>query len=180
VFGDWVAGHTIAYVFRLKDPRSRGAKRTYALIAMAGRDCRRATKAMVKILEMFENIANRIIRLAEGVLERESAASQNLSRPLTAIPTTPPLGTSASSMPPLLSPRHERTFSSVSSSPTRNITPVSSFLSAKRVDPDGFPRVSRDVMKAKSLIEIVGQEYFFAELHGHFCSILHMLIKMYG
>ncbi|KAL5121122.1 hypothetical protein ACEQ8H_000973 [Pleosporales sp. CAS-2024a] len=184
VFGDWVAGHTIAYVFRLKDPRSRGAKRTYALIAMAGRDCRRATKAMVKILEMFETIANRIIRLADAVLEREAAASQNFSRPVTAIPTTPPLGTSASSIPPLLSPRHDRTFSSVSSSPTPIITPiitpVSSFLSAKRVDPDGFPRVSRDVMKAKSLIEIVGQEYFFAELHGHFCSILNMLIKMYG
>jgi hypothetical protein len=57
---------------------------------------------------------------------------------------------------------------------------VSSFLSAKRVDPDGFPRVSRDVMKAKSLIEIVGQELFFAELHANFCSILNMLIKMYG
>ncbi|KAF1920502.1 vesicle coat protein [Ampelomyces quisqualis] len=180
IFGDWVAGHTIAYVFRLKDPRSRGAKRTYALIAMAGRDCRRATKAMVKILEMFENIANRIIALAEGVLERESAASQNPSRPVTAIPTTPPFGTSASSMPPLLSPRQERSFSSVSSSPIRNITPVSSFLSAKRVDPDGFPRLSRDVMKAKSLIEIVGQEYFFAELHANFSSILNMLIKMYG
>jgi hypothetical protein len=35
-------------------------------------------------------------------------------------------------------------------------------------------------MKAKSLIEIVGQEYFFAELHANFCSILNMLIKMYG
>lgn len=180
IFGDWVAGHTIAYVFRLQDPRSRGAKRTYALIAMAGRDCRRATKAMVKILEMFEGIANRIITLAEKVLERESAASQNLSRPVTAIPTTPPLGTSASSMPPILSPRQERSFSSVNSSPVRNITPVSSFLSAKRVDPDGFPRVSRDVMKAKSLIEIVGQEYFFAELHANFSAILNMLIKMYG
>jgi hypothetical protein len=179
IFGDWVAGHTIAYVFRLQDPRSRGAKRTYALIAMAGRDCRRATKAMVKILEMFENIANRIIGLAERVLERESAASHNLSRPVTAIPTTPPLGTSALSLTPILSPQKERSFSS-SSSPTRNITPVSSFLSAKRVDPDGFPRVSRDVMKAKSLIEIVGQEYFFAELHANFCSILNMLIKMYG
>jgi hypothetical protein len=180
VFGDWVAGHTIAYVFRLKDPRSRGAKRTYALIAMAGRDCRRATKAMVKILEMFENIANRIISMAERVLERESAASHNLSRPVTAIPTTPPLGTSASSLNTLLSPQLERPLSSTSDSPTRNITPVSSFLSAKRLDPDGFPRVSRDVMKAKSLIEIVGQEYFFAELHANFCSILNMLIKMYG
>jgi hypothetical protein len=183
IFGDWVAGHTIAYVFRLQDPRSRGAKRTYALIAMAGRDCRRATKSMVKILEIFENIANRIISMADRVLERESAVSNNLSRPVTAIPTTPPFGTSASSIPSVLSPKQERSFSSTSSSgssPSRNITPVSSFLSAKRVDPDGFPRVSRDVMKAKSLIEIVGQELFFAELHANFCSILNMLIKMYG
>jgi hypothetical protein len=181
MFGDSVAGYTIAYVFRLQDPRSRGAKRTYALIAMAGRDCRRATKAMVKITEVFEGIANRIVALADRVLERESAASQSFSRPTTAIPTTPLFGTSASSMPPLLtSPRQERFFSSTASSPTRNITPVSSFLSAKRVDPDGFPRVSRDVMKAKSLIEIVGQESFFVELHGIFCGLLHSLIKQYG
>jgi hypothetical protein len=138
---------------------------------------------MVKILEIFENIANRIISMADRVLERESAVSNNLSRPVTAIPTTPPFGTSASSIPSVLSPKQERSFSSTSSSsssPSRNITPVSSFLSAKRVDPDGFPRVSRDVMKAKSLIEIVGQELFFAELHANFCSILNMLIKMYG
>jgi hypothetical protein len=181
MFGDSVAGYTIAYVFRLQDPRSRGAKRTYALIAMAGRDCRRATKAMVKITEVFEGIANRIVALADRVLERESAASQSFSRPTTAIPTTPLFGTSASSMPPLLtSPRQERFFSSTASSPTRNITPVSSFLSAKKVDPDGFPRVSRDVMKAKSLIEIVGQESFFVELHGIFCGLLHSLIKQYG
>ncbi|KAF2827302.1 hypothetical protein CC86DRAFT_209274 [Ophiobolus disseminans] len=181
MFGDSVAGYTIAYVFRLQDPRSRGAKRTYALIAMAGRDCRRATKAMVKITEVFEGIANRIVALAERVLERESAAFHSSSRPTTAIPTTPPFGTSASSMPPLLtSPRQERFFSSTASSPTRNITPVSSFLTAKKVDPDGFPRVSRDVMKAKSLIEIVGQESFFVELHTIFCGLLHSLIKQYG
>ena len=181
MFGDSVAGYTIAYVFRLQDPRSRGAKRTYALIAMAGRDCRRATKAMVKITEVFEGIANRIVALAERVLERESAASQALSRPMTAIPSTPPLGTSASSMPPsFMSPQKERHFSSTASSPTRNITPVSSFLSAKKVDPDGFPRVSRDVMKAKSLVEIVGQENFFVELHTLFCGLLHSLIKLYG
>ncbi|CAO2656068.1 Nn.00g048710.m01.CDS01 [Neocucurbitaria sp. VM-36] len=181
MFGDSVAGYTIAYVFRLQDPRSRGAKRTYALIAMAGRDCRRATKAMVKITEVFESIANRIVALAERVLERESAASQSLSRPVTAIPGTPPLGTSASSMPPtFMLPQKERYISSTASSPTRNITPVSSFLSAKKVDPDGFPRVSRDVMKAKSLAEIVGQENFFVELHTLFCGLLHSLIKQYG
>jgi hypothetical protein len=182
-FGDSVAGYTIAYVFRLQDPRSRGAKRTYALIAMAGRDCRRATKAMVKITEAFHEIANRIVALAERVLERESAASQSHSRPTTAISGgTPPFGTSASSMPPqFMSPQKEKVFSSAASSPNfRNITPVSSFLSAKKLDPDGFPRVSRDVMKAKSLIEIVGQENFFVDLHGLFCRLLHTLIKQYG
>ncbi|KAF1828691.1 hypothetical protein BDW02DRAFT_210195 [Decorospora gaudefroyi] len=183
MFGDSCAGYTIAYVFRLQDPRSRGAKRTYALIAMAGRDGRRATKAMVKITEAFQNIANRIVARAEKVLERESAVPQTLSRPTTAISSaTPPLGTSASSMPPqFMSPTKDRSFSSVSSSPNlRSITPVSSFLSAKKVDPDGFPRGSRDVMKAKSLVEIVGQDSFFVELHGLFCHLLHSLIKQYG
>ncbi len=180
MFGDSVAGYTIAYVFRLQDPRSRGSKRHYALIAMAGRDCRRATKAMVKITEVFEGIANRIIALAERVLERETVVSP-ISRPTTAIPSTPPLGTSASSMPPMfLSSPKGRSFSSTASSPTRNITPVSSFLSAKRVDPDGFPRVSRDLMKAKALTEIVGQENFFVELHTLFCGLLHSLIKQFG
>ncbi|XP_014551757.1 hypothetical protein COCVIDRAFT_30750 [Bipolaris victoriae FI3] len=185
MFGDSVAGYTIAYVFRLQDPRSRGAKRTYALIAMAGRDCRRATKAMVKITEAFEGIANRIISLADRVLERESAASQSIPRPATAVPgSTPPLGTSASSTSSttsqLLSSQKERTSSTTSAPSFRNITPVSSFLSAKKLDPDGFPRVSRDVMKAKSLIEIVGQENFFVDLHTLFCRLLHSLIKQYG
>ncbi|KAJ5060542.1 vesicle coat protein [Bipolaris maydis] len=185
MFGDSVAGYTIAYVFRLQDPRSRGAKRTYALIAMAGRDCRRATKAMVKITEAFEGIANRIISLADRVLERESAASQSIPRPATAVPgSTPPLGTSASSTSSatsqLLPPQKERTSSTTSAPSFRNITPVSSFLSAKKLDPDGFPRVSRDVMKAKSLIEIVGQENFFVDLHTLFCRLLHSLIKQYG
>ncbi|ORY09779.1 vesicle coat protein [Clohesyomyces aquaticus] len=181
-FGDPVVGYTIAYVFRLQDPRARGQKRTYALIAMAGRDCRRATRALVKVTEVFEAIANMIIALAEKVLERESAASaQASSRPQTAIPSTPPLGSSAQSMPAFLSPQKKESFSSVASSPTsRNITPVSSFLSAKRVDPDGYPRVSRDVMRAKSLIEIVGKEDFFVNLHAMFCSLLHSLIKEFG
>lgn len=179
MFGDSVAGYTIAYVFRLQDPRSRGAKRTYALIAMAGRDCRRATKAMVKITEAFQGIANHIVALAERVLERESAASHSLSRPTTAVSgsNTP----ASSNPPPLRSPQKDRLSSSAASSPNfRNITPVSSFLSAKKVDPDGFPRVSRDVMKAKSLIEIVGQENFFVDLHTLFCRLLHSLIKQYG
>jgi vesicle coat protein len=57
----------------------------------------------------------------------------------------------------------------------RNLTDVSSFLSAKTVDPDGYPRVSRDLMRAKGLAEIVGNEKFFVELHAQFCVILYNL-----
>ncbi|PSN62794.1 hypothetical protein BS50DRAFT_501515, partial [Corynespora cassiicola Philippines] len=185
MFGDPVAGYTIAYIFRLQDPRSRGAKRTYALIAMAGRDDRRASRAMVKVTEVFEKIANKIISLAEKVLERERESATSFSFPhsrsASAAPSTPPpFGTSTQSAPTFT---HHKvgSVSSVASSPTpRNITPVSSFLTAKKVDPDGFPRVSRDVMKAKSLIEIVGQENFFVELHAYFCGLLHTLIKEFG
>ena len=182
-FGDAHAGYTIAYVFRLQDPRSRGAKRTYALIAMAGRDGLRATKAMVKVTEVFESIANRIVALAEKVLENESVAPQDASplRPISVIPSTPPLEPSAASVPAYISPQKKPPISSVASSPaTRNITPVSSFLSAKKVDPDGFPRVSRDLMKAKNLVEIVGMEDFFVWLHRIFCGLLHSLINQFG
>jgi hypothetical protein len=172
MFGDPVAGYTIAYIFRLQDPRSRGAKRTYALIAMAGRDCRRASKAMVKVTEYFEAIANRIITLAENVLQRESAASGVPTSPSFAPPSTESASTS---------PMKGRTSSSFGSTASaRNITPVSSFLSAKKVDPDGYPRVSRDLMKPKTLVEIVGMEGFFVELHAWFCRLLQSLIKEFG
>jgi hypothetical protein len=166
MFGDPVAGYTIAYIFRLQDPRSRGAKRTYALIAMAGRDCRRASKAMVKVTEVFEAIANRIITLAEKVLEKESAQFRTSGTS----PTTPPLG------PSLMSSLS----SSISLQGSKGITPVSSFLSAKKVDPDGYPRVSRELMRPKTLVEIVGTEAFFVDLHTWFCTLLHSLIKEFG
>ncbi|KAF2267642.1 hypothetical protein CC78DRAFT_63357 [Lojkania enalia] len=184
LFGDPVAGYTIAYIFRLQDPRARGHTRTYALIAMAGRDCRRATRAMVRVTEVFESLANKMVALTQKVLERESSASPlnpTQSRPSTATPGTPPLGSSVSLMPAFTSPQKDKTLSSVSSSPSaRNITPVSSFLSAKRLDPDGYPRVSSEVMRAKSLIEIVGMEGFFVELHSTFTKLLHNLIIEFG
>ncbi|KAF2000410.1 hypothetical protein P154DRAFT_201781 [Amniculicola lignicola CBS 123094] len=182
LFGDPVDGYTIAYVFRLQETRARGFKRTYALIAMCGRDCRRATRAMVKVTELFASIANRIIALADREIERESAASAlSMSRPSTATPNTPPLGPSVSSMPVFTSPQKNKVSFSTASSPTnRHITPVSSFLTAKRVDPDGFPRASLDFSRAKSLSEIVGKDDFFVELHANFCRLLHYLIKEFG
>jgi len=156
VFGDPVAGYTIAYVFRLPDPRARGKLRTYALIALGGRDSWRVGKAMVKVTEIFESVANKITAMADKVLELESSVS---SRPSTSERITPPLSTSASTMSTLsnrMSPEKKSATSTHSSPAARNITPVSSFLSAKKVDPDGYPRVSREVMRAKGLAEIVG------------------------
>jgi hypothetical protein len=180
-FGDPVAGYTIAYVFRLPDPRSRGKRRMYALIALGGRDSWRVSTAYVMITKAFESIASQIVAMADSVLEKESAASQ-ASRPSTAAGlTTPPLSTS---LPPLTtalpqpSPEIERA-KSAATSPIQasRISDVSGFLSARKVDPDGFPRVSREVMKAKGLAEIVGKDNFFVELHARFCLILAGLVK---
>ncbi|KAF2144539.1 uncharacterized protein K452DRAFT_316515 [Aplosporella prunicola CBS 121167] len=188
-FGDPVAGYTIAYVFRLPDPRARGRLRTYALLALGGRDSWRVSMAMVKITEVFEQIATQIINMANSVLERETMASP--TSPSVGL-STPPLSTSGGSsipgrraslttgnptapikLPPAAAP-------SPSPSSTRNITPVSSFLAAKKVDPDGYPRVSREVMRAKGLAEIVGNEKFFVELHARFCMLLSSLVKEFG
>ena len=62
--------------------------------------------------------------------------------------------------------------------PRRNLSDVSSFLSAKKVDPDGYPRVS--LMRAKGLAEIVGRDAFFVELHAQFCVILAGLVREFG
>ncbi|KAF2433656.1 hypothetical protein EJ08DRAFT_694141 [Tothia fuscella] len=189
-FGDPVAGYTIAYIFRLPDPRARGRRRMYALIALGGRDSWRVSTAYVQITKAFESIASQIVALADAVLEKEAA-----SRPTTSTSTsnsgftTPPLSSSlpASSMaiPQSSSPEKERA-KSATTSPTQGtagsggqsrILDVSSFLSARRVDPDGFPRVSRDIMRAKGLAEIVGKDNFFVELHAKFCLILAELVS---
>lgn len=186
LFGDPIAGYTIAYLFRLPDPRARGRRRTYALQALSP-DCGRATRAFAQVTRAFETIANDIISLADLVLERESTSLS--SRPSTAdllrLGTPPNAGLSASlpNHPPVPgSPQPDgasRSAKSNASSPTgsqRNLADISSFLTAKRVDPDGHPRMSREVMRAKGLAEIVGKDRFFVELHAKFVMILYNLV----
>ena len=168
-FGDPIAGYTIAYVFRLPDPRARGRRRTYALIALGGRDSWRVSTAMVHITKVFESIAGQIVSMADQVLERESmlGGPMELRSPMPGM-MTPPLSTSA----PAAAKKDDdaldkaRSRSTATSPVSRNISDVSSFLSAKKVDPDGYPRVSRELMRAKGLAEIVGKENFFVELHA--------------
>ena len=69
-------------------------------------------------------------------------------------------------------PQHHRTF-----------TPVSSFLSGRDVDPDGYPVRKPSFWareRQKSLAELVGNEYLFAELHAEFVALLQVLGRGFG
>jgi hypothetical protein len=146
-FGDAVAGYTIAYIFRLADPRARGRRRSYALIAMAGKDAGRAFRACPLIWRTFGIIASGITAAAERFQEEEK--------------------------------RREEGEDDSSKAKGRNYTPVSSFLTGRTVDPDGYPRRAGPI-KAKSLAEIVGNESVFAEIHAQFVALLHQLGAILG
>ena len=174
-FGDPHAGYTIAYVFRVPDPRARGKRRMYALLALGGRDSWRVSKVYVTLTKVFESIASSIISMADKVIEREF------------VPTSPhssePLSSSLLASNEPMSPvgAKERAVKSATTSPTmknrRTFDNTSSFLTGKRVDPDGHPRLPSEVMKAKGLAEIVGRDEFFVELHARFCVVLSSLVK---
>ncbi|EYE98165.1 folliculin domain-containing protein [Aspergillus ruber CBS 135680] len=70
-FGDSVAGYTIAYIFRLPDPMARGKRRSYALVALAGKDAGRAFRACPIIWRAFGRIAASIVSSAENYQEEE-------------------------------------------------------------------------------------------------------------
>lgn len=70
-FGDSIAGYTIAYIFRLPDPMARGKRRSYALVALAGKDAGRAFRACPVIWRAFGRIASSIVSAAECFQEEE-------------------------------------------------------------------------------------------------------------
>jgi len=64
-FGDSNAGYTIAYVFRLTDPKARGRRRAYAFVALAGKDASRAFQASPMVWEAFASMAKGIEQAAQ-------------------------------------------------------------------------------------------------------------------
>ncbi|KIV96318.1 hypothetical protein PV10_00200 [Exophiala mesophila] len=64
-FGDSNTGYTIAYVFRLTDPKARGRRRAYAFIALAGKDASRAFRACPMLWEAFAAMAKGIESAAQ-------------------------------------------------------------------------------------------------------------------
>lgn len=78
-FGDSIAGYTIAYIFRLPDPMARGKRRSYALVALAGRDAGRAFRACPIIWRAFGRIAASIVNAAERFQEDEKTRDERAS-----------------------------------------------------------------------------------------------------
>ncbi|EEA20709.1 hypothetical protein TMatcc_000698 [Talaromyces marneffei ATCC 18224] len=150
-FGDPVAGYTIAYVFRLPDPMARGKRRSYALIALAGKDAGRAFRASPIIWRIFQRIAAGIVTAAEKHQEEEKMREEQAFR------------------------------SSNTSAATgrQNYLPISSFLTGRTLDANGNPRRAGQI-RARNLAEIVGNEYIFAELHAQFVTLLQQLGNMFG
>jgi hypothetical protein len=174
LFGDPIAGYTIAYLFRLPDPNARGRRRTYALQALTP-DCSRATQSFTNITKAFETIANHIILLTNQAIERETLG---LFPPESVFSSSPPNSDLPGSSPEKLVQSRAKSSTNSPISSTRNLTDVSSFLVAKKVDPDGYARgSSREAMRGKGLPEIVGKDRFFVELHAKFVMILYNLLS---
>ncbi len=64
---------------------------------------------------------------------------------------------------------------------SKNAIPVSSFLTGRTMDPDGYPRRNGAAnMRARGLAEMVGDELFFARLHKDFVHLLQILGRQFG
>ncbi|EGE84311.1 hypothetical protein BDBG_00468 [Blastomyces gilchristii SLH14081] len=155
-FGDSSAGYTIAYVFRLPDPMARGKRRSYALIALAGKDAGRAFRASPVIWRVFGRIAASIVNAAERHQDSEKRKEEGaVSKAGAGAATTASMANG------------------------RNYTPISSFLTGRTLDPDGQPRRAGQI-RARNLAEIVENEYIFTELHAQFVALLQQLCAMFG
>ncbi|EWC48230.1 hypothetical protein DRE_02334 [Drechslerella stenobrocha 248] len=77
--GDESAGHTIAYVFRLVDPKIRSNRRTYALLCLCP-DVKKVVAAYGYITSVFEQLVARIKNLASEASRPVSPNPHDLVR----------------------------------------------------------------------------------------------------
>lgn len=75
-FGDSVTGYTIAYVFRITDPKARGRRRAYAFVALAGKDAYRAFKACPTVWEAFAMMSRAIEHAAQRAQDEQELQQQ--------------------------------------------------------------------------------------------------------
>ncbi|MCJ1318604.1 hypothetical protein MMC15_003934 [Xylographa vitiligo] len=60
------------------------------------------------------------------------------------------------------------------------VTPISSFLTGRTMDPDGYPRRGAANVRANGIAELVDNDRFFCELHMMFVGILQDLGRVLG
>lgn len=141
-------------MFRLRDMRARGYLRTYALLALAGRDSYRVARVLTTVTRVFAAIARWIAAAAESRLQADERAKDEV----------------------------------MSEQVVQGLTPVSSFLSPKRGgESEGggrgmLPRLARfssfskdGKAPQKGLVELVGRDGLFVELHVQFVRLLARL-----
>ncbi|KAL8725350.1 MAG: hypothetical protein Q9166_007410 [cf. Caloplaca sp. 2 TL-2023] len=61
-----------------------------------------------------------------------------------------------------------------------DLSNVSSFLTGRTVDPDGFPCAGGINIVARNLVEIVGDKYIFPYIHAEFARLLQHLAQRFG
>ena len=61
-----------------------------------------------------------------------------------------------------------------------HVTPISSFLTGRTMDPDGYPRRGTANVRANGIAELVDNDRFFCELHMIFVGILQDLGRVLG
>jgi hypothetical protein len=149
-FGDSNTGYTIAYVFRLPDPKARGRKRRYAFLALAGKDASRAFQACPPLWESFKRMAKGIETAAQRNQDKQRQMEEQAAAALEA-----------------------------GKNGGRGYTPVSSFLNTRATDPDGHARRAGQTVP-RSLAEIVGDDNIFTFLHQYFVAILRGLGEQFG
>lgn len=92
MFGDPLAGYTIAYVFRLTDPKARGGRRSYALLCICP-DQKIVVKSWKYVVAAFESLVNRIKLLAaKKASEDTHVSSPALSNSMSSITSRGPEG----------------------------------------------------------------------------------------
>lgn len=163
-FGDAIQGYTIAYVFRLTDPKARGRRRCYAFLALAGKDARRAFRAAPMLWEAFASMSRGIegaaTRAAEEKKRREEEERQQRADQASKSPIS-------------------GTRSGGAQNEKMAYTPVSSFLTQRAMDSDGTMRRTGQT-SPRSLADIVGDETIFAILHKYFVALLRCLGDRFG
>lgn len=114
-----------------------------------------------RAVAVFERLAARLVQYAEMIVAREAEKDR---------------ASEAGSESAVES-------STVGSRKSRTLTPVSSFLDAKTVDPDGVLKrngssgflAAKAKGRVKGLAELLGEEGFFIECHVEFVRLLSAL-----